>query len=105
MKFLMILLNTIIHVKAQLNGFLHVYLQLLQINVTPLNGENILNIQHVSKTIKDAITIHKEKYDGKISRQDITNTVLWCCQQNTGIRKTSYDSILKYHLTLYDAHI
>ena len=69
------------------------------------NGENLLNIHCVSKTIKDAITIHKEKYGNKISRQDITNTVLWCCQQNTGIRKTSYDSILKYHLTLYDAHI
>ena len=69
------------------------------------NGENLLNIHCVSKTIKDAITIHKEKYGNKISRQDITNTVLWCCQQNPHIKERHYDDIIKEHLTQYADHI
>ena len=59
----------------------------------------------VYKTIKDAITIHKEKYETKYHDKILQTLYYGAVNIILVLEKQSYDSILKYHLTLYDAHI
>ena len=58
-------------------------------------GEYRLNIERVTKNIKEAMIIHKEKYGTKMSIDEIKQTIIWCCQQYPSIPTSDYETIIE----------